>query len=97
MRIINDHKYAALIRKMIIDDYAKKSATENTRRTKDALWHVSDLVFPRKAYFEKLYGRKITDEAIGYFFTGVAFHTELQRILGIANAEKEIKKKLKIL
>jgi hypothetical protein len=92
MKVLLDKPYAASIRKAIIDDYEARAKEGNKKRDKEKLWHVSDLVFPRKAYFELLYGRKITDEAIGFWFTGVAFHTELQRILGIANAEKEVKK-----
>lgn len=92
MLVVLDKKYAASIRQRIIDNYKAKAQKENAKRDKQKLWHVSDLVFPRKTYFELLQGRKITDEAIGYWFTGVAFHAELQRILGIENAEKEVTK-----
>lgn len=92
MKVVNDAKYAKNIRDRIINNYRKRAEEENAKREKDGLWHVSDLVFPRKTYFELLEGRKTTDEAIGFWFTGVAFHKELQYILGIENAEKEVKK-----
>ncbi len=92
MKVFLDKKYATEIRSLIIKDYTDRAKKGNKEREKEKLWHVSDLIFPRKTYFEMLYGRKITDTAIGFWFTGVAFHTELQRILGIESAEKEVKK-----
>jgi hypothetical protein len=91
MKVRKDLVYAAQIRKAIIDDYEQRAKEGNEKRDKDKLWHVSDLIFPRKTYYDIMQGRKITDKAIGFWFTGVAYHTELQRILGNKYAEVEAK------
>jgi len=89
MRVTLDRRYAAEARKKLIDFYTSEAKQENSKRSKDKLWHVSDLVFPRKTYYERIQGRKITDKAIGFWFLGKAVGTEMQRILGKSFAEVE--------
>lgn len=89
MRVYRDDKYAAEIRQMIVDDYTARSEKENAKRENEYLIHVSDIVFPRKTYYDITQGRKMTDTAIGFWFTGVAYATELQRIMGSTFAEVE--------
>lgn len=85
-----DDQYADFIRKKLIDSYTKEAEESNTKREADRLIHVSDAVFPRKTYYQVTQGRKITDKAIGFWFTGRAYGTELQRVLGNQFAEIEV-------
>lgn len=91
MQVKRDAKYAAEVRKQLVSTYTAEAKTENAKREKDDLWHVSDLVFPRKTYYDLLEGRKITDEAIGFWFFGKAVGAEIQRVLGPKFAEVEAK------
>lgn len=81
MKIVADTKYAAKLLKKISDDILKESGRDTSK------YHVSDLVFPLAAYFKKRFGYEDDMEDVGFYFTGVAYHHEIQRILGIANAE----------
>jgi hypothetical protein len=87
MKVKKDTKYAAKIRKMLIDNYTTESEAGNALRDKEKVWHVSDLVFPRKTYYDLMQGRKVTDKAIGFWFNGKALHAEMQRVLGNEYAE----------
>ena len=91
MKVRNDPKFASLVRKKIIDVYTAESNVSNAKRAKESLWHVSDLIFPRQTYYNIVQGRKVTDTAIGFWFTGKAYHAELQRVLGAKYAEVEAK------
>ncbi len=86
-----DDKYADYVRQRLIQTYTKESEESNRMREADRLIHVSDIVFPRKTYYQVMQGRKITDKAIGFWFTGKAYGTELQRVLGNQFAEVESK------
>ena len=81
MQLLSNDKLARQILKRIIDDY--KADTKPF----DGKWHVYDMLFPRKTYGCKLYGCESTREDIGFFFLGKAVHREMQRILGIEQAE----------
>ncbi len=85
MKIEIDNTYAEKIRKLIISDYEQRRKEKEIKRQRK--WHVSDLIFPRFTYFKEIYGWTPNHEDIGYFFTGEAYHRELQRILGVKYAE----------
>jgi hypothetical protein len=85
--VSRDDVYAASIRQKLIDSYTADSERENKKRETERLIHVSDTIFPRKTYYQVVQGRKITDTAIGFWFTGKAYHAELQRVLGAQYAE----------
>ena len=50
-------------------------------RSQDA-WHVSDLVYPRKAVLQRLYPRPITDEQSLFFILGHGHHHVIEAVLG---------------
>ena len=50
-------------------------------RSQDA-WHVSDLLYPRKAYFGRLDPKPITDKQALYFILGHGHHHVIEAILG---------------
>lgn len=86
-----DEEYAASVRKQLIDSYTKEADESNAQREADRLIHVSDIVFPRKTYYQVTQGRKVTDKAIGFWFMGKAIGTEIQRVLGVRYSEVEAK------
>lgn len=89
--VTRDNKYSDSIREKLIGSYVAESNVENERREHDRLIHVSDVVFPRKTYYQVTQGRKVTDKAIGFWFLGKAIGTEIQRVLGQQYAEIETK------
>lgn len=89
MRITQDLKYAEELREKMIAHYTQEAERENKKRDRDKLYHVSDIVFPRKAYYEAIQGRKISEEALGFWISGKAFGTVLQEVLGKDKAEVE--------
>jgi hypothetical protein len=91
--VTRDDEYAGEIRQKLIDNYTAEANESNRRREAENLIHVSDIVFPRKTYYQVIQGRKVTDKAIGFWFTGKAYGTELQRVLGNQFAEIEVKVK----
>ncbi len=52
--------------------------------------HISELLNPRKAYWTRTLGERVTDESIGFFITGEAFHRVVQDALGTEFAEKKL-------
>lgn len=53
-------------------------------RSQDA-WHVSDLQYPRKAYWGRLDPQPITELQAGYFIAGIGHHNVVEAILGPRN------------
>ncbi len=84
MKIKADNKYATAIRQKIIDYYI----TDQRVATKGK-WHVSDLLFPRYGYFARIKKHQPTEEEIGFFLTGEAYHRALQKVLGKDDSEVE--------
>ncbi len=89
MKILVDDAYVQELRGRIMDFYTQEAKRENKMRDRDKLYHVSDIVFPRKAYYEAILGRKINDEALGMWISGKAFGYVLQESLGKSKAEVE--------
>jgi len=89
MEIVKNSGYAKSVLQKLAAVYKAETFVD------DGLWHVSDLVFPRKSYACEIYGCESTEEEIGYFFLGKAVHVEIQRILGVENSEVVVQKKLK--
>lgn len=58
-----------------------KKYLENQPRSKDG-WHVSDLIFPRKAYFRRIDPKPVTDEEALYFTGGRAHHEIIEAVIG---------------
>lgn len=84
MKIVRDIKYADEIRQKIID-YHLLDQREATK----GKWHVSDLLFPRYGYFCRVNGHTPSDEEIGFFMTGEAYHRFIQEVLGKEVAEQQ--------
>ena len=83
--VIKDDAFAQSVLDKIIQKYMSVEG-------RTGAWHVSDLMFPRYAIFSRITNHKPERDAIGFFFTGEAYHSFLQGVLGNANAEvrKEI-------
>ena len=81
MRLRANDAFAQKVLNKLIKSYTRDE------RPFDGKWHVYDLLFPRKTVACKKYGCKPTRKDIGFFFTGRAYHSEIQRIIGIAKAE----------
>lgn len=60
---------------------------KSKRRKEDGKYHVSDLLFPRFAVLSKIFGYEPTDQEIGFFANGIAWHEFIQKVLGKQNAE----------
>lgn len=52
--------------------------------------HVSEILNPRKAYWTRTLGERVTDESIGFFITGEAFHKVVQDAVGLEYAEQRL-------
>lgn len=52
--------------------------------------HVSEILNPRKAYWTRTLGVQITDESVGFFITGEAFHRVVQDAVGLEFAEHKL-------
>lgn len=57
------------------------------QRPKGGKFHVTSLINPRYAYFERTIGHKVTRTEIGFFVLGRAVHEYIQRLLGNEFAE----------
>lgn len=68
----------------VLDKIVQKYLSQDSRA---GAWHVSDLMFPRYAVFSRITNHKPERDAIGFFFTGEAYHHFLQGVLGNENAE----------
>src|SRR5574341_43147 len=81
MNIVKDEKWASEIKQRLYDYIKSKRREENGK------YHVSDLLFPRFAVLSKIFGYKPTDQEIGFFSNGIAWHEFVQKVLGNQNAE----------
>lgn len=84
MRITRNEEYSSELKQDII----KKYLGDNNRDTSKL--HISDILNPRLSYFRKKYGNIITDQDVGFFIPGQAFHLFLQQIMGKEFAEKKL-------
>ena len=84
MNVIRNNKRAEQFWEFLREDFTKPRAL-----TPDKV-HVSELLAPRKAYWTRLLGERVTDEMIGLFATGEAFHLMFQRAAGMEFAEREV-------
>lgn len=53
--------------------------------------HVSELLSPRKAYWTRKLGERASDQMLGYFITGEAFHHVIQKALGVDLSEQQFR------
>lgn len=53
--------------------------------------HVSELMAPRKAYWTRILGERVSDKMIGLFATGEAFHLMFQHAIGEEYAEVQVR------
>lgn len=79
--IVPDDTFSDFIISQIMGNYLKREGRVGHK------WHVSDLLFPRYAVMDRLYGRTPSRDDIGFFFTGEAYHEFLQKLLGKQDAE----------
>lgn len=84
MRIVRDNARADEIWSFVVDAFSKP------RELKPDEVHVSELLAPRKAYWVRLLGERVTDGMIGLFAAGEAWHLLLQHLCGIEFAEKKV-------
>ena len=75
MKVIRSEKHERMVFDKIKAWLAKRP------RSADA-WHVSDLLYPLKAYWQRLFPLPITDDQALYFILGIAHHSILEAILG---------------
>jgi len=68
-----------------------KEAFSKPRELKPDEVHVSELLAPRKAYWVRLLGERVTDEMVGLFAAGEAWHLLFQHVCGIEYAEQKVK------
>ena len=61
--------------------YKKVKAWLTKRPRSQDGWHVSDLLYPRKAYFQRLDPKPMTDVQAGYFIAGHGHHHVVEAIL----------------
>lgn len=86
MKIIKDNQRAEEIWSFVRDAFSKP------RELKPDEVHVSELLSPRKAYWVRTTGEeRVTDEMIGLFAAGEAWHLLLQHVCGIEFAEKQVR------
>ncbi len=60
---------------------AVKTWLQRKPRSQDKM-HVSDLLYPRKTYWQKLHPQPMTDDQAGYFVAGHAHHGVIEAVLG---------------
>jgi hypothetical protein len=84
MRIQRDEYFADVVKQKL------RALQLAKRRELGSDLHISELLNPRKAYWTRTLGERITDESIGFFITGEAFHKVVQDALGIEFAEKKL-------
>lgn len=85
MKITRNNKRAEQFWDFLREDFSKP------RELSPVEVHVSELLAPRKAYWTRLYDERVTDEMIGLFATGEAFHLLFQKVAGIEFAEQQVK------
>jgi hypothetical protein len=84
VKIVRDDSFADLVKKQLVDLQRSK------RRVLDDTLHVSEILNPRKAYWTRQLGERPTDEAIGFFITGEAFHRVVQEAMGAEFSEVKL-------
>jgi len=75
MEIVRSKKAEAAVLQKV------KTWLTNRPRSTDK-WHVSDLLYPRKAYWQKRDPQPISDKQAGYFIAGIGHHSVVEAILG---------------
>lgn len=79
--VVHDDAFASYIRSLITEHWT------SDYKPRAGKWHVSDMLFPRYAVLNRLHPHSPTDEAIGFFLTGEAYHRYIQGLLGSHNSE----------
>jgi hypothetical protein len=89
MEVVRDDAYAAFVKEKLWELQKAK------RREVTEEFHVSELLSPRKAYWDRTEGEKPTDQSIGFFITGEAFHRVIQEAVGVEISEQKLYLELK--
>jgi hypothetical protein len=84
MRIERDEQFADVVKQKL------RALQLAKRRDLGSDLHISELLNPRKAYWTRTLGERVTDESIGFFITGEAFHRVVQDAMGLEFAEKKL-------
>lgn len=83
MKIVVDNEYTQKVRDKIISHFKQRESTEGK-------WHVSDLLMPRWGYFTRVTADyRPSEEDIGFFANGTAWHEFIQKVLGPECAEQQ--------
>src|SRR3972149_4706229 len=85
MNIVRNNKRAEQFWQFLREDFSKPRVLSPTEA------HVSELMAPRKAYWTRLLGERVTDAMIGLFATGEAFHLMFQHAAGMEFAEQKVR------
>lgn len=80
MKLELDEKFSDFLRDKIVSNY-------RSRLPRQGKWHVSDLLFPRYAVLNRRQPHQPTNDEIGFFLTGEAYHNFIQELLGKQNSE----------
>jgi hypothetical protein len=84
MQIQRDEHFADVVKQKL------RALQLAKRRDLGSDLHISELLNPRKAYWTRTLGERVTDESIGFFITGEAFHRVVQDAMGLEFAEKKL-------
>jgi len=84
VKICIDRQFCEVLKEKLAD-YVNRTA-----RTPDGKYHVSELLNPRFAYFQRIKGSPSYPDRAWMFLPGVAFHELLQKIMGRDFAEKQV-------
>ena len=85
MKIRRDEQFADEIKQKL------RALQLAKRRDLGADIHISEILNPRKAYWTRTLGERVTDESIGFFITGEAFHRVVQDAMGSEFSEHKLK------
>lgn len=83
MESVIDQEFGSALKKQLAD-YIQKNKREDNK------FHISEILMPRYAYFVRRYGKKISEEDVGFFIPGIAFHELLQKVMGPELAETQL-------
>lgn len=84
MKITLAEEFSSKIKNQLLEQY------KTTARAPDGMYHISELLQPRQAYFTRRDGKEMTEQDICMFIPGSAFHEYIQKVLGNDLAEKKV-------
>jgi hypothetical protein len=85
MKIRRDEQFADEIKQKL------RALQLAKRRDLGSEIHISEILNPRKAYWTRTLGERVTDESIGFFIAGEAFHRVVQDAMGSEFSEHKLR------